>query len=121
LLNGNLGGWKTNGIWQFASGQPLGLRLSGGQSLPTYGAQRPNLLGQLEKGSGSNSDLVNQYFANPQVAVRPTPFTLGTASRTTPNLRAPGIDIANLSVFKEFSLSKIRGNSSRGLPPLREQ
>jgi hypothetical protein len=72
LLNGILGGWKTNGIWQFASGQPLGLRLSGGQSLPTYGAQRPNLLGPIEKGSGSNSDPVSQYFANPQVAVRPT-------------------------------------------------
>jgi hypothetical protein len=108
LLNGILGGWKTNGIWQFASGQPLGLRLSGGQSLPTYGAQRPNLLGPLEKGSGPNSGLVSQYFANPQVAVRPAPFTLGTAPRTMPNLRAPGIDIANLSIFKEFSLAKIR-------------
>jgi hypothetical protein len=108
VLNGVLGGWKTNAIWQFVSGQPLGLRLSGGQSLPTYGAQRPNLVGTLDKGSGSNSDLVNQYFGNPQVVVKPAPFALGTAPRTLPNLRGPGIGIANLSIFKEFSLNKIR-------------
>lgn len=108
VLNGILGGWKTNGIWQFASGHPLGLGLANGQSLPTYGAQRPNLLGTVKKGSGSNSDLVNQYFANPDVAVAPPPFTLGTAPSTLPNLRGPGINIANLSIFKEFSLGKFR-------------
>jgi hypothetical protein len=51
---------------------------------------------------------VNQYFANPEVAVAPAPFALGTAPRTLPNLRAPGINIANLSLFKEFSLGAIR-------------
>jgi len=107
-IDGFLGGWKTNGIWQFASGQPLGLSLANGQSIPTYGPQRPDLLDTLKKGSGSNSDLVNQYFGNPEVAVAPPPFTLGSAPRTLGNLRAPGINIANLSVFKQFSLSRIR-------------
>jgi len=107
-VNQILGGWKTNAIWQFASGQPLGLSLANGQAIPTYGSQRPYLLGTLKKGSGSNSNLVNQYFANPEVAVAPPPFTLGTAPRMLPNLRAPGINIANLSLFKEFSLAKIR-------------
>jgi hypothetical protein len=108
LMNTILGGWKTNAIWQFASGQPLGLFLANGQSLPTYGSQRPDLLGQLKKGSGSNSDLVNQYFANPEVAVAPPAFALGTAPRVLPNLRGPGIEVANLSLFKEFSLARIR-------------
>lgn len=108
VLNGILGGWKTNGIWQLASGNPIGLTLTGGQSLPTYGAQRPDLLGTLERGSGSNSDLVNNYFANPGVAVKPAAFAIGNAPRTQPNLRTPGIDIANLSVFKEFSLAALR-------------
>jgi hypothetical protein len=107
-VNAIAGGWKTTAIWQFASGQPLGLSLANGQSLPTYGSQRPDLTGTLTKGSGSNSALVNQYFANPQVAVAPAPFALGTAPRTQPNLRGPGIDIANLSCFKEFSLSSLR-------------
>ncbi len=107
-LNGLIGGWKTTAIWQFASGQPLGLDLANGQSLPTYGSQRPNLLGTLQKASGGDSQWVAQYFANPNLAVAPPPFALGTAPRTLPNLRAPGIDIANLSVFKEFSLAKFR-------------
>lgn len=108
VVNTILGGWKTNAIWQFASGQPLGLFLANGQSLPTYGSQRPDLLGQLKKGSGSNSDLVNQYFANPEVAVAPPAFALGTAPRVLPNLRGPGIEVANLALFKEFSLARIR-------------
>src|SRR5260370_30568472 len=93
---------------KFASGQPLGLRLSNGQQLPTYGNQRPDLLSTLQKNGGGDSQWVAQYFANPNVAVAPAPFALGTAPRTLPNLRAPGIDIANLSLFKEFSLSKLR-------------
>jgi hypothetical protein len=108
LMNGILGGWKTNAIWQFASGQPLGLSLANGQSLPTYGSQRPNLLGTLKKASGGDSQFVSQYFANPEVAVAPLPFALGTAPRTLPNLRAPGIQVANLSLFKEFALGKFR-------------
>jgi hypothetical protein len=105
-LNGIIGGWKTNGIWQFVSGNPLGLGLSGGQSLPTYGGQRPSLTGTLERNNGS--DFVDHYFANPEVAVKPAPYALGTAPRTLPNLRAPGINIANLSLFKEFPMSKFR-------------
>src|SRR6185295_17940289 len=87
-LNGFLGGWKTNGIWQFASGQPLGLSLADGQSLPTYGSQRPDLLGKLTKAGGSDAQWVFQYFADPSLAVKPAPYALGTAPRTLPNLRA---------------------------------
>jgi hypothetical protein len=108
VVNAVLGGWKTNAIWQFASGQPLGLFLANGQALPTYGSQRPDLLGTLKKAGGGDGQFVNQYFANPEVAVAPPPFALGTAPRTLPNLRGPGISIANLSLFKEFSLSRIR-------------
>ena len=107
-VNGILGGWKTNAIWQFASGQPLGLSLANGQALPTYGSQRPNLLGTLKKAGGGDGQWVNQYFANPEVAVAPPPFALGAAPRMLPNLRSPGINVANLSLFKEFSLGKIR-------------
>src|SRR5260221_9579127 len=71
VVNAILGGWKTNAIWQFASGQPLGLSLANGQNLPTYGAQRPDLLGALNKAGGSNSNRIYQYFANPEVAVAP--------------------------------------------------
>src|SRR2546422_183440 len=99
-------GWKTNGIWAFMRGQPVALQLDGGTSLPTYGTQRPNLTGTLTRNTGS--DFLDNYFANPEVAVAPAPFTLGTAPRTLPNLRNPGINIANLSFFKEIPLGHFR-------------
>jgi len=40
-----IGGWKTNGIWRISDGRPLAFFLNdGGQPLPTYGSQRPNIV-----------------------------------------------------------------------------
>lgn len=105
VVNAVLGGWETTGIWRFTDGRPEILSLSGGQSLPTYGAQQPNLVGALHCAS---SDILNQYFANPDVAVVPPAFTLGTASRTDGSCRQPGIANSNLAVYKEFPLAKLR-------------
>jgi hypothetical protein len=104
-LDGFLGGWQTNGIWRFDNGQPFPLGLSGGQSIPTYG-QRPNLTAALKRNKGK--DWMDQYFANPEVAVVPPPWTLGTASRVLPNIRVPGTNVAALSLFKEIPLSRLR-------------
>jgi hypothetical protein len=54
---------------------------------------------------------LNQYFANPQVAVVPAPFTFGTGPPVLPNVRAPGANNADLSLFKEISLKKMREGS----------
>ena len=106
VLNAIIGGWQTNGIWRFTDGRPLLLMLSGSQSLPTYGDQRPNLLGPLHCNSGS--DFITNYFSNPDVAVAPPPFTLGNAPRSYGGCRAPGQNNATLSVFKDFLLPKLR-------------
>src|SRR5439155_8317284 len=68
ILNIIAGGWKTNGIWRFSAGQPLGLGLSGGTSLQTYVSQRPNLTGTLLR--TSNADFLIHYFTNPIVAIK---------------------------------------------------
>ena len=101
-----LGGWKTNGIWRFSSGQPLPLGLSGGISLPTYGGQRPNLTGTLERNTGS--DWRDRYFTNPEVVSVPEPNTIGNAPRNMGDVRSPGVNTANLSVLKEFYMNKFR-------------
>ena len=106
VLNAIIGGWQTNGIWRFNDGRPLLLSLSGGQSLPTYGGQRPNLTGPLHCNTGS--DFLTNYFSNPDVATVPAPFTLGTAPRAVGTCRQPGQKNATLSLFKEFSLSRLR-------------
>jgi len=79
VVNAFIGGWQTNGIWRFDTGQPVILDLSGGQSIPTYGPQRPNLTGTLKRASGLN---LNQYFANPEVATMPDPYTFGNAPKS---------------------------------------
>jgi hypothetical protein len=106
VVNTILGGWRTNGIWTFSSGFPINLRLSGGLSLPTYGDQRPNLLSALKRNTGPN--FRDQYFANPEVVVAPADYTIGNAPRTTGSVRTPGTNNANLSILKEFSMSRFR-------------
>src|ERR1700737_625470 len=102
VVDSLLGGWQTNGLWRFDNGMPLALGLSTSQPLPTYGSQRPNLLGPLTRNNGSN--WLNQYFANPGNAVTPPPFTVGNAPREISTARAPGTATAALSLFKQFSL-----------------
>jgi hypothetical protein len=102
VVNAFLGGWQTNGIWRFTDGRPEILSLSGGQSLPTYGSQQPNLNGVLRCAS---SNKLQDYFANDaEVLSVPPPFTLGTAARTDGSCRQPGWSNANLALFKEFPL-----------------
>ena len=105
VLNAIIGGWQTNGIWRVTDGRPMILGLSGGQSLPTYGGQQPNITARLQCAS---SNRINQYFANPDALVVPPPFTLGDAPRSDGSCRQPGQFNADLSIFKDFSLGFLR-------------
>jgi hypothetical protein len=102
LVDSVLGGWQTNGLWRFDDGMPLALSLSTSQALPTYGTQRPNLIGPLTRNNGSN--WLSQYFADPQDAVQPAPFTVGNAPKDIATARAPGTATTALSLFKQFPL-----------------
>jgi len=96
-----IGGWKTNGIWRISDGRPLAFFLNdGGQPLPTYGSQRPNIVGTPKRNHGS--DWVDNYFADNSVFQRPAPFTLGDARRTLGSVRSPWSFTTNLSVGKQF-------------------
>jgi len=108
VVNAIVGGWQTNGIWRFDTGQPVILGLNGGTSIPTWGPQRPDLTGTLKRASGLNLD---QYFANPGVAIAPPAYAIGNAPKVLPNLRLPGTRTAAMSLFKEFSLTALREGS----------
>jgi hypothetical protein len=105
-LDAVVGGWQTNGIWRFDAGMPIALSVSTSRALPTYGSQRPNLLGPLTRNDGSN--WLNQFFANPQNAVTPAPFTVGNAPREIGTARVPGTATSALSLFKQFAIPKVR-------------
>jgi hypothetical protein len=109
VLDAVVGGWQTNGIWRFDNGMPLSLTVSNSRPLPTYGAQRPNLLNTLGRNNGQ--DWLNQYFANPQDVVTPPPFTVGNAPREISTVRAPGTSTSALSLFKIFALDALREGS----------
>ena len=97
------GGWQVNGIYRVDNGLPVQLFLCGGCSvnLPTYGNQYPDLLGPLQVAGTGN---LNQYFANPEVAVKPAPYSDGDAPRVLSNARIPGTDNLTASLFKEMPL-----------------
>ena len=109
IVDAVLGGWQTNGIWRFDNGMPVSLTVSNSRPLPTYGTQRPNLLNTLTRNNGP--DWLNQYFANPQDAVTPAPFTVGNAPREISTVRVPGTATTALSLFKQFRLDVLREGS----------
>jgi hypothetical protein len=96
-----VGGWKTNGIWRIADGRPLSFFVDG-QPLPTYGSQRPNLVGTPKRNHGS--DWLDNYFADTSVFQVPAPFTLGNAPRAIGSVRTPWSFTADLSLGKQFRI-----------------
>ena len=131
VVDAFLGGWQVNGIYRWDTGLPLIYFLNGGTSLPTYGAQRPNLPEQLQL-SGVVSPNTN-YFSNaagaaqPPVAVAepagytgpvcytspwiPCQYALGDAPRVASNLRQQGTNNVTASIFKQFPLGFREGAS----------
>jgi hypothetical protein len=97
-----VGGWKTNGIWRISDGRPLTFTVADGNALPTYGTQRPNLVGTPKRNHGS--DWVDSYFVDNSVFKRPDDFTLGNAPRALGGVRSPWSFTTDLSLGKQFSL-----------------
>ncbi|HYR45139.1 MAG TPA: hypothetical protein VER98_19055, partial [Terriglobia bacterium] len=95
-----VGGWKTNGIWRISDGRPLSFSVADGNPLPTYGDQRPNIVGTPRRNHGS--DFVDNYFADNSVFQRPDDFTLGDAPRALGSVRSPWSFTTNLSLGKQF-------------------
>ena len=97
-----VGGWKTNGIWRISDGRPLTFTVADGNPLPTYGTQRPNIVGTPKRNHGS--DWVDNYFVDNSVFQRPDDFTLGDAPRALGSVRSPWSFTANLSLGKQFPI-----------------
>ena len=95
-----IGGWKTNGIWRIADGRPLAFNVADGNPIPTYGLQRPNIVGTPRRNQGS--DFVDNYFVDNTVFLRPDDFTMGNAPRALGSVRSPWSFTTDLSVGKQF-------------------
>jgi Carboxypeptidase regulatory-like domain/TonB dependent receptor len=102
VLEAVVGGWKTNGLWRLADGRPLTMFVADGIALPTYGGQRPNIVGTPKRNHGH--DWINNYFVDPTVFQRPDNYTLGDAARAIGSVRTPWAFNTDLSLSKQFSL-----------------
>jgi hypothetical protein len=108
VLDAVIGGWKTTGIWRVNGGRPLAFSTYDGTSLPTYGAQRPNLVSRLRRAHGSDSYWINHYVANPGSVILPPVYTLGNVPRVTGAIRTPLAFNSSMAADKDFSLAAIR-------------
>ena len=118
VLNAFVGGWQWNGIWRFAAGRPIILALASPVPIPTFG-QRPSLSGPLQVNHTSTNSMITNYFANgcevapcpdggASVVSQPDDFSFGNAPRTDSHIRQPGNKNVNMSLFKEFPMSRFR-------------
>jgi hypothetical protein len=121
VLDAVVGGWQVNGILRINSGRPLIPLLLNTNAIPTFG-QRPILTGTLKRASGAPENFTDpgtSYFSNAtfdntvgdnvgvlQDTATVAPFTFGNAPRTITSVRQPGAENMDISLFKNFNLSK---------------
>lgn len=102
-VNGWLGGWQFNGIYTAQTGRPL--RITGAFTnprLPNTNA-RPNTNGTSIALPSSERNM-QRWFRNdnPNIFSEPGPYELGNLARFLPDVRGPGAQNSDLSLFKNF-------------------
>jgi len=95
-----LGGWQTNGIATAQTGFPLAVTTTNSSSSGST-SLRPNNNGTSAALSGPISLRLNGYLSA-AVFSQPAPFTFGNTARTLPDVRAPGTQNIDFSLFKNF-------------------
>ncbi len=101
--NAILGMWQFNGIATYQTGTPLGISANN-----VAGIFNPigyaNNNGKSAKLSGDIHDRLTRYF-DTTVYSQPAAFTFGNTQPTSPDLRSPGVQNWDMSVFKEFRIA----------------
>jgi hypothetical protein len=105
-------GWSLSGITAFQSGLPLGLTVSGGNSLTEYfgaGKLRPNVVPGVPKkvgGSAYNRTLPGKSWFNPAAFTKPADWTFGNESQVDSSLRADGVDNWDINILKDTKIKE---------------
>jgi hypothetical protein len=97
-----VGGWQVNGITTIQSGTPLQISASNSLSGFDFQTLYANTNFQNASLSGDIHKRLKKYFNTADFS-QPAAFTLGNGPAYYDNLRAPGLDSTDLSLFKEFA------------------
>jgi hypothetical protein len=112
MANSVVGGWGLEGITTFQRGFPLQFSVSN-NPIGTYafqGTLRPNAVSGCSKAySGAISDRLGggngaKTYFNGACFTAPPNFTFGNEPRADDNLRTPGVDNWDMSLFKDFHI-----------------
>jgi hypothetical protein len=103
-VNMLVSGWQLNGILTFQDGTPIVLSGAINETGIFALNQTPDNTGHSAKLSNPT---IGEWF-NTGVFYQPPPFTFGNTSRTLPDVRNPGIEDADLSLFKNNYFGKDR-------------
>jgi len=96
------GGWQINGITTFQGGNPLQITASNTLSSFDFQTLYANTNFQNPSLSGPIKERYTKYF-NTAYFSQPAAFTLGDGPAYYNQLRGPGLDNTDFSLFKEFS------------------
>ncbi len=96
------GGWQVNGIITLQDGVPIPLSQSVNQSGLASSSQRPN---QSQTDASLSNRSIAKWFNTAIFSTAPA-YTFGNSPRTLPNVRQPGLKTADLSLFKNFSITE---------------
>jgi hypothetical protein len=116
FLKNGLGGWQLNGIYSLRSGLPQTVCLDHdvvGLASGTDICERPDVISNPNLSSGQRS--VTEYFDIAAFQLQ-APGTFGNSGRN--NIRGPGINNFDLSLFKDFALPHIKGLGGTESPRL---
>jgi hypothetical protein len=116
FLKNGLGGWQLNGIYSLRSGLPQTACLDHdvvGLASGTDICERPDVISNPNLPAGQRTP--TEYF-NIAAFQLQAPGTFGNSGRD--NIRGPGIDNFDLSLFKDFALPHIKGLGGSEAPRL---
>lgn len=116
ILKNGLGGWQFNVIYSLRSGLPQTVCLDHdvvGLASGTDICERPDVISNPNLPGGQRT--VDEYF-NVNAFVLQAPGTFGNSGRN--NVRGPGIDNFDVSLFKDFGLPHIKGFGGSESPRL---
>ncbi len=102
------GGWGLDGIMTLQTGFPVAVTTQNNNIHDEGGGSRPDFnISACPNGagiSGSATSRLNGWF-NTSCFFQPPNFTLGTVSRTLPNVRTDGMHNLDFALFKNFDVA----------------